>query len=548
MIYLTTLLLSLFLTITLIPFSIRIAEKVKALDIPDERKVHTVPIPRIGGIAMAVGTFVSMLLWASQNNFLRGYAIGAGIIVLFGIIDDLKDLGYKAKFSGQMIATLVVIFYGGLKITNLGMLLPDNVTLPEWVSIPLTLVFIVGVTNAINLADGLDGLAGGICLLSFCCIGYLAFLEDNTIIALLSLSIVGAIFGFLRFNTYPASLFMGDTGSQFLGFSLVTTSIALTQGDTALSPVLPLIIFGFPVLDTVTVMFERVSERRPLFSPDKNHFHHRLIGLRLYHTEAVLIIYIIQAVLVTSAFVFRFYSDWVLLIGYAIFATMILTAFFMADRTGFVLRRQGIVDTEIKGRLKVLKEKGIFIIVFFRIVEFGVPLLLFLTCFIPRTVPKIFGIFSAGLIVFIVAIWFLKKPWLRSVLTVTIYLLIPLTVYLSTADARISKDLLHLPALYDAAFVFLLIFVILTLRFTRRKRGFKATPMDFLIFFIALVAPYIAGTYTEYKQIGAVAAKTIMLFFSYEVLMGELRGQFNRLTFSTICSLLVISARGFLGG
>jgi UDP-GlcNAc:undecaprenyl-phosphate GlcNAc-1-phosphate transferase len=114
-------------------------------------------------------------------------------------------------------------------------------------------------------------------------------------------------------------------------------------------------------------------------------------------------------------------------------------------------------------------------------------------------------------------------------------------------DARISQDLFYFPELYNATFVFLLFFVILTLRFTRRRKGFKATPMDFLIFFVALVAPYIAGTYAKYKEIGAVAAKMIMFFFSYEILIGELRGQFKRLAFATICSLAVITARGLWG-
>jgi UDP-GlcNAc:undecaprenyl-phosphate GlcNAc-1-phosphate transferase len=150
--------------------------------------------------------------------------------------------------------------------------------------------------------------------------------------------------------------------------------------------------------------------------------------------------------------------------------------------------------------------------------------------------------------VLIIIVWLLKKDWLRAILTLTIYLLIPLIVYLSTTDTRLPERLGYIENLYNYAFVFLVFFVILTLKFTRRRRGFKVTPMDFLILFIALVAPYIAGTYTAHKEIGAVAAKTIMLFFSYEVLIGELRGRFDRLTFATICALIAIAVRGFLGG
>jgi UDP-GlcNAc:undecaprenyl-phosphate GlcNAc-1-phosphate transferase len=548
MIYLSTLLLALCVTVSLIPLFTKIAQKMNALDVPDERKIHIIPTPRIGGLAIAIGVFVAMFLWKDEGGFLKAYIIGSAIIVFFGIIDDVRGLNYKIKFACQIVAALIIIFYGGLKITHLGMLLPDNMLLPGWIAIPLTIVLIVGVTNAINLADGLDGLAGGLCLLGFCCIGYLAFLEDNTILTLISISLIGAIFGFLRFNTYPASLFMGDTGSQFLGFSLVTVSVALTQGATALSPVLPIIIFGFPVLDTIVVMVYRLIEGRSPFLPDKKHFHHRLISLGFFHSEAVFVVYVLQAILVTSAFIFRFYSEWVLLVGYVIFSILIVGSFVIADVSGYRLKRYNIIDKVIKGKLKVLKERGILIIVSFQIVEYGIPLLLIFTCFIPRAIPGFLSIISAMLIVLIIIIWFLKKSWLRVILTLTLYLLVPLVVYLSTTETRVPESLYYVEVLYNSLFVFLVFFVILTLKFTRRRRGFKVTPMDFLIFFIALAAPYIAGMYTVHKGIGTVAAKTIMLFFSYEVLIGELRGRFDKLTFTTICVLIAITARGLLGG
>jgi UDP-GlcNAc:undecaprenyl-phosphate GlcNAc-1-phosphate transferase len=548
MIYLSTLLLALFVTISLIPFLIKIAGKMKVFDEPDERKVHTVPIPRVGGLAIAIGAFVAMFLWKDESGFLKAYIVGSAIIVFFGIIDDVRGLNYKIKFLSQIVAALVIVFYGDLKITHLGMLLPDNMLLPGWIAIPLTIMLIVGVTNAINLADGLDGLAGGICLLSCCCIGYLAFLEENTIITLISLSLIGAIFGFLRFNTYPATLFMGDTGSQFLGFSLVTVSVALTQGPTALSPVLPIIIFGFPVLDTIMVMVHRLVEGHSPFLPDKKHFHHRLMHLGLFHTEAVFVIYLIQSFFVASAFIFRFYSEWVLLIGYGIFAGLIAAAFITASQTDFTLKRYNLIDKIVKGRLRVFREKGLFIMIFFKIIEFGIPLLMLVTCFLPRSIPGFFSIFSVILIAFIIIIWGFKKSWLRAVLTLTLYLLVPLIVYLSSVDTKLPASHYYIEVFYNSSFGFLVFFVILTLKFTRRRRGFKVTPMDFLILFIAFVAPYIAGMYSAHREVGAVAAKTIMLFFSYEVLIGELRGRYDKLTFATTCALIVIATRGFLGG
>ena len=184
----------------------------------------------------------------------------------------------------------------------------------------------------------------GICLLSLGCLGYLAFLEGDTLITLLAVSLSGAIFGFLRFNTFPATVFMGDTGSQLIGFSVIALALNLTQGQTPLSPLLPLLIIGFPIIDTATVMVERLAHRRPLFAADKNHLHHKLIGFGLFHTEAVLVIYLVQAAFVVSAFVFRFYSEWVILSLY-----LFLSLFFVG---GLLLRRAEEVAVQAPGSFR----------------------------------------------------------------------------------------------------------------------------------------------------------------------------------------------------
>jgi UDP-GlcNAc:undecaprenyl-phosphate GlcNAc-1-phosphate transferase len=172
MLLLSTLLLALFITIALIPVSRKLAIRMNGIDIPNERKVHPYPIPKSGGIAMALGAMISVLIWAHGDQLVKAVLMGTGIVVLFGLIDDFRGLGYKPKFAGQITAAMIFILYGGIKIKSLGMLLPDDMLLPDWLAFPLTLIVIVGVTNAINLSDGLDGLAGGISLLSFICIGY----------------------------------------------------------------------------------------------------------------------------------------------------------------------------------------------------------------------------------------------------------------------------------------------------------------------------------------------------------------------------------------
>jgi UDP-GlcNAc:undecaprenyl-phosphate GlcNAc-1-phosphate transferase len=545
MIFIPTLLISMFITIVLIPIFKGLAVRVNVMDVPNDRKVHSYPMPKSGGIAMALGVLAPIFFWVPMTEFVSAVLIGAGIIVLFGLIDDVINLEWKIKLSGQCAAALVVVLYGGVKIKCLGMLLPDNVFLPDWFAIPFTLIAIVGVTNAINLSDGLDGLAGGISLLSFICIGCLAYCSANIVIALLSIAVVGAILGFLRFNTYPAVLFMGDAGSQLLGFLAVTLSLVLTQGNTSFTPLLPLILLGFPVLDTLTVMFERVAGGRSPFVADKNHFHHKLIRLGLYHTEAVLVIYIFQAFLVTFAFVFRFYPEWFLLIFYIIFSTGILSGFFVAKKSGWKFKRYDLVDKVIKGRLRILKEKNILIKVSSRLVEVGVPSLLLFTCFLPTSMPIYLSFFSMALLGLLLVTLCIKKEWMGTVLRLILYPLIPIVIYWGEVDmVAWMNDKLVVP--YNFSFGFLFLFVILTLKFTRRRNGFKSTPMDFLILFIALVVPNFPDKQIQSYHMGLMAAKIIVFFFSYEVLIGELRVKLNRLGLTTILALVVISVKGML--
>ena len=543
--YLTTLLLSTFITIVLIPVFSRTALRFNiGLDMPDSRKVHQRPIPRIGGIAITLGVYGSTILLSPQEHFLKAYVIASLFIVLFGLLDDLKGIDFRMKFFAQMVAALVIVIYGGIKIRSLGGLLPDDMLLPDAVAIPLTVVAIVGVTNAVNLADGLDGLAGGICLLSFCCLAYLAYLEEDFTLCLLALALAGSIFGFLRYNTYPAELFMGDTGSQFLGFSAISLSLALTQGQTPLSPLLPLVILGFPVLDTLAVMAQRVAERRPLFSPDKNHFHHKLLRLGLYHTESVLVIYIVQALLITAAFLFRFNAEWLLLAGYLSLSAVILAGFHIAESSQWKLQRYHFFDALIKGRLKSMREQGILIKVCFRIVQFGVPLLLLATCLVPSEIPLAIVPLCAAFLGILLIIARFKKEWMRGCLTVILYLFIPFIVSLSMEKADDFNTALG--TLYNLSYLGLVFFVVLTLKFTRRRQGFKTTPMDFLILFIALVVPHVLSKYLQFENLTVIAAKTVMFYFSYEVLMGELRGRVTRLAVASMVPLCIVMVRGLL--
>lgn len=561
MLYLSTLLLSLFITISLVPPLKSLAIRFQAVDMPNERKVHTRPIPKIGGLAMACGALIPILLWAAMNGFGHALLAGSAVIVIFGFLDDLWDLPYKAKFLAQLAAALIVIHFGRLDICCLGNLAPEGFRLPTALALPLTAFVIVGVTNAINLSDGLDGLAGGITLMTFICIGYLAYQGEHFFTLTVSVAAIGAIFGFLRFNTFPAVIFMGDTGSQLLGFLAICLSIHITQGNQPLSPLLPLIILGFPILDTLTVMAERIMKGTSPFKPDKNHFHHKLMRLGLFHTEAVFTIYLLQSFLILSAIIFRFYSEGFLLFFYAIFSGVIIATFTILDRRHWQLPRTDFIDKLIKGRLKVLKERHIIIKVSFRFVEFGMPLLLAATCLLSRNTPGYFAVVAGGLSLLLIAIFFLRRSLSSSAIRIGLYLVIPFLVYLSEAGvADLSPPRLSLFSnslfsnfgsflhrAYSLSFGVMVLFVVLTLKFTRRRKGFKTTPMDFLVLFIALVVPNITGTQIASLNMGMIAAKIIVLLFGYEVLIGELRGELKRQVVFAAIAMAIIPIKFFIG-
>ncbi len=550
MIFFSTLLFSVFATMALIPVLSGLAIRLQFVDVPDERKVHLRPIPRIGGIAMAVGAIAPVLYWQHDDPFVRAWLAGASVLVVFGVLDDLRGLGPIAKFAGQIIAALLTIVLGGVKITTLGGFLPDGLLIPDGIAIPLTLVAIVGVTNAINLADGLDGLAGGLCLLIFCTIGYLAYLEGDIPLGFIALALGGAIFGFLKFNTFPASVFMGDTGSQLLGFSAITLALDLTQGSTALSPVVPLLLMGLPVLDTLFVFTYRVVQGRSPFAADKNHFHHRLMRMGLHHAESVLAIYVLQTVLIVSAYVFRFYPDMVLLTGYLLFSMAVLYLLTRTDRVGWQMRRNGWFDMAVKQPLQRLRDEGIISRYTFRFFEIGLPLLLVFTCIIPLSVPRAFAyvspLFAAG----IIAAWRWKNDQLGTVLRATLYLLIPWAVYLS--EMRPAGWMEGAPVrVHNLLFPVFTVFIIVISKFSRRKKGFKSTPMDFLMLFVAVVFPGLPNQNANDYHTGVMAAKIIILYFCYEVMLAELRGgrrgEFNKVALTTLAALAVLTVKGFVG-
>lgn len=295
------------LAFLLTPVVKTLAHKVGAVDVPkDERRMHSRPIPRMGGLAIFLGFILSALLFVELSPQIRGMLLGGTIIVVLGILDDIYALPALPKFFVQIVAALIAVYHGNViqVLSNPNVFSAD----PYWIlgplAIPFTVIWIVAITNAVNLIDGLDGLAVGVATISSLTMLVIAMLVSDGVVALLMAALAGSCLGFMPYNLNPAKIFMGDTGSTFLGFVLATMSIqGLFKFYTIISFAVPFLMLGLPIFDTCFAVFRRLSKGQNPMSPDRSHVHHRLIDMGCNQKQAVAVLYVISAILGLSAVV-----------------------------------------------------------------------------------------------------------------------------------------------------------------------------------------------------------------------------------------------------
>ena len=305
--YIWAFLIALFVALIVTPAVIVLAAKTGAMDAPDARKVHKGPMPRIGGLAIYCGFMAAILamlnfaeLTQEVANGVIGLLLGGTLIVIIGLIDDYKNLPAKVKLLGQILAACVVVYFD-VRIDVITDPFGDYLYL-EYLAVPATVFWIVGLTNTVNLIDGLDGLAAGVSTIASLTIMLVALQEDVMIVALFTAALAGAALGFLRYNFNPAKIFMGDTGSMFLGFILAGISVIGAVKCTAtIALIVPILALGLPIMDTTFAIIRRYRGGVPIFKPDKGHLHHRLLDLGFSQRQAVLLMYVISALLGLSA-------------------------------------------------------------------------------------------------------------------------------------------------------------------------------------------------------------------------------------------------------
>ena len=283
------------------------AYKIGAIDVPkDSRRMHKKPTPRLGGLAIFLGFIVSLLIFVPIDRQLRGILLGAVIIVVLGVVDDITPLRAYFKFVVQIVAALVAVYHGVVVnvLSNPNVFSDKPYWSLGWLSVPITVLWIVGITNSVNLIDGLDGLANGVSTISAVTMLVIALLVSEGQSALVMAALVGACVGFMPYNRNPAQMFMGDTGSTFLGYILATISIqGLFKYYAIISFAVPFLILGLPMFDTLFAIVRRLAHGQNPMSPDRGHIHHRLIDMGLNQKQAVAALYVVSSILGLSAVV-----------------------------------------------------------------------------------------------------------------------------------------------------------------------------------------------------------------------------------------------------
>ena len=347
--------LTTFLFVYLImPFIKNVATHVGALDIPNKRKVHTKPIPRMGGVGIFLGFLLGYMLYGRPSSIMNSILISSFIIVLTGVVDDIKPLKAKTKFIGQLVAACIIVFYGNIVMQDLsafGIYINFGIF-----AYPITIFFILGCINCINLIDGLDGLAGGISSIYFLTIGIIATIQGKlSLDCVLTFVMLGSTLGFLAHNFNPASIFAGDSGSMFLGFMIAVIALLGFKNVTMTSLIIPLLVLAIPIFDTLCAIIRRLLKGESISTPDKFHLHHQLLKRNFSQKTTVLIIYGID-LLFAAASIIYFLKDRIL--GYIIYGILLIIVILFVVKTDIVVEHDNHEEKDniLKKIIKIIKK------------------------------------------------------------------------------------------------------------------------------------------------------------------------------------------------
>lgn len=319
-----------------IPVVKKIAIHINALDIPNERKVHQKPMPRLGGLGIFFAFLVGYMLFGQNTIRMNSILIGSFIIILTGMIDDIKPLDAKDKLIGQLLSAAIIAFYGEILLDNItafGL----NINF-GYFAYPITIIFIVACMNIINLIDGLDGLAGGVSAIFFMTIIIICFFQGRTtgLEFTLALITLGSTLGFLVHNFYPAKIFAGDSGALFLGFIIAVISLLGFKATVLTSVFIPILTLGVPILDTFFAIIRRLLKHKKISDADKQHLHHQLLGMKFSHRNTVLIIYGVNILFAMASIFYTLNEQIDIYIRRGIYLILLVLIFWFINKTNII--------------------------------------------------------------------------------------------------------------------------------------------------------------------------------------------------------------------
>lgn len=534
------LIVALFLSMLMIPALMRYAGAFGLIDVPDERKHHSGVIPRVGGIAIAAGALAPVLVWAPLEPRVIGFLMAAALIVVFGVLDDRFALNYRVKFLAQLAAVALVIV-GGVRFEHLPFFGFESV--PLEISVPITAIFLLAVTNAFNLLDGLDGLAAGCAAISLAVLALLAYSIDARLPLTISVLAAGGVFGFLRFNTHPATVFMGDAGSQFLGFTIGVVTILLLQAcDTMWTPVIAAFIVGLPVLDTLGVMFVRIRAGRSPFAADRNHVHHRLLQLGFRHHEAVMAIYLVQAGMAGLAYLLRFESD-LIASAFYIFVCIAMASAYLVARG----------SPSLRARIATLSEQAVPRVPFnerarlrlhrwaVAYVEWALAATLIVAAAAARHVSADIGITSMAAALVLALAGAVFGAWRGGIARLAVYFAAITTTFVTSFlmpatwldQPQIVVFIISLGAAAGAAIYFM------------PPGQFQVTTLDLLIVLLAVGLLSVPMPGIDTNVLGPALWRVIIALYACEVLMSERPARLGVVGPAAIVSLALLGVSAF---
>lgn len=528
----------------IVPIMTRLAPTLGLIDQPDARKVHVAPISRVGGFGIVLGALIPLLVWLPIDPLISSYLLGSLILFVFGVCDDRSELGHYVKFIGQFAAVFSVIIIGDLQIKHLPLM--GDTVLPDPFNIAFTAFAMIGMINATNHSDGLDGLAGGETILSLIIIAFMAYLAGGSRIPIISIACIGGILGFLRYNTHPAIVFMGDSGSQFLGFTLAFVAILLTQQvDPALSPAVVLLLLGLPIIDIISVFYLRASSGKNWFRASRNHVHHRILDLGFTHQQTVIIIYAIQAAFVFSGFLIGYEFDWLILLIYFLAVCILFSGLTRAERRNWYASPDSNSSSLIHNSNTIIKLRLLIRRAALVLVSTIYPLYLVAASGLINDVTPDFSWIACLLAVTFVYGLISQTKYSGVIRRATIYSTALFCAYLIETEPPKLFTLFNFQAINLGFYIVLAMAIGITIKFNPAVQ-FKTNPSDYLA--LCVVAALALFQTTDYFGINAsvIVIQFLIVIYVCELLTHVYTSRWNPLNVAALATLSILALRGFV--